>query len=60
MYKTIGKPSLATGLDILFQVILSFSFKLLGENILYIVFIPRLERETWFAFFFFFNSEVVS
>lgn len=49
MHSMIGKPSLGTGLERLFQPILSFGFELVGENILYMVFIPRLERETWFA-----------
>lgn len=49
----IENISLGMGLDRLFQAVLSFSFELMGENILYIVFTPRLERENWFADLFF-------
>lgn len=48
------------GLDTLFQAVLSFSLELMGENILYIVFIPRLEREIWFAGFLYFSSSVLA
>lgn len=40
------------GLERLFQAILSFCFELMGENILYIIFIPTLERETQSPFWF--------
>lgn len=48
------------GLDRLFQAVLSFSLELLGENILYVVFIPRLERENWFDVFLYFSSSVLA
>lgn len=48
------------GLDRLFQAVLSFSFELMGENTLYIGFIPRLEKDNWFAVVFCFISQVVS
>lgn len=50
----IENISLGMGLDRLFQAVLSFSFELVGENILYVVFTPKLERENWFAGFFLF------
>lgn len=56
----IENISLGMGLDRLFQAVLSFSFELMGENTLYIVFIPRLEKENWFAVVFWFISQVVS
>lgn len=57
----IENISLGMALNWLFQA-LSFSFELVGENILYICFIPRLERENWFAvcFFFTFSSGVLA
>lgn len=56
----IENISLRMGLDRLFQAVLSFSLELLGENILYIVFIPRLERENWFDVFLYFSSSVLA
>lgn len=55
----IENISLERRLDRLFQAVLSFSFELVAENIFYIVFIPRLERENCFAGVFFI-SQVVS
>lgn len=56
----IESISLGMGLDRLFQAVLSFSLELLGENILYIVLIPRLDRENWFAGFLYFSSGVLA
>lgn len=56
----IENISLGMGLDRLFQDILSFSFEFVGENVLYIVFTTKLERENWFSGFFYFSSGVLA